>query len=214
MPSLFLPGWGAPGALYAAGLPAGWRALEPPRLGRAEPTFEAYLAWLLAELDAQAQPVAVAGHSMGGALALAAAARAPDRVRRLVLVSPAGLPLLKPIGRSLADFALQLARRRYPARQAAPAIVAACRAPRAAWRLADSVRRLDLSAEMRRVRAAAIETTVVGCTTDTLVTASHCRRAAALLGARYRELQLAGGHMWMLDAWPRLVAELAAVDVV
>ena len=70
---------------------------------------------------------------------------------------------------------------------------------------------LDLSVEMRRVSAAGIDTTVVGCSTDTLVTAAHCRRAADLLGARYRELPLAGGHMWMLDAWPTLAAELAAI---
>lgn len=67
-----------------------------------------------------------------------------------------------------------------------------------------------LSGEMRRVCAARIDTTVVGCSTDTLVTADHCRRSADLLGARYRELPLAGGHMWMLGAWPALAAELAA----
>jgi pimeloyl-ACP methyl ester carboxylesterase len=211
MSSLFLPGWGAPGALYASGLPVGWRALEPPRFGRTEPSFGSYLVWLLAELESLREPVALAGHSMGGALALAAAARRPDRIRRLVLLSPAGLPLTKPVRRSLADFAGQLASRRYPARQAAPAIAAALRAPRTAWRLALSVRSLDLSAEMRRVSAAGIDTTVVGCSTDTLVTAAHCRRAADLLGARYRELPLAGGHMWMLDAWPTLAAELAAI---
>jgi pimeloyl-ACP methyl ester carboxylesterase len=153
--------------------------------------------------------VTLAGHSMGGALALAAAARRPACVRRLVLVSPAGLPIVKPIRRSLADFTLQLAQRRYPAAQAAPAVAAALRAPGAAWRLARSIRTLDLNAEMRRVRASGIDTTVVACTTDTLVTAAHCRLAAALLGARYRELPLDGGHMWMLRAWPRLAAELA-----
>ena len=162
MSSLFLPGWGAPGALYRSGLPEGWAALDPPPFGRAKPSFGSYLVWLLAELDALREPVALGGHSMGGALALAAAARRPDRVRRLVLVSPAGLPLVKPIRRSLGDFAGQLAARRYPAGQARPAAVAALRAPRAAWRLACSVRGLDLSAEMRRVRAAAIDTTKFG----------------------------------------------------
>jgi pimeloyl-ACP methyl ester carboxylesterase len=209
MPSLFLPGWGAPGALYAPGLPSGWRALEPPPFGRAEPSFDSYLVWLLAELESQRTPVALAGHSMGGALAVAAAARCPDRVRRLVLVSPAGLPLVKPVRRSLADFALQLAQRRYPAAHVRPALAAALRAPRSAWQLARTVRALDLSAEMRCVRASGIETTVVACSSDTLVTASHCRRAAALLGARYRELAREGGHMWMLTNWPGLAAELS-----
>jgi pimeloyl-ACP methyl ester carboxylesterase len=210
MSALFLPGWAAPGSLYAAGLPPGWRALEPPRFGRAEPSFEGYLAWLLAELEREDEPVTLAGHSMGGALALAAAARCPERIRRLVLVSPAGLPLVKPIRSSLGALAVQLVRRRYPPAQARRALVHALRSPRSAARLARAVRALDLSAEMGRVRSTGIDTTVLACSTDTLVTVGHCRRAAELLGARYRELGLDGGHMWMLTAWPRLAAELSS----
>jgi len=40
------------------------------------------------------------------------------------------------------------------------------------------------------------------CATDTLVTPAQCRVAADLLGAEYRELELRGGHMWMLTSWP------------
>jgi surfactin synthase thioesterase subunit len=58
------------------------------------------------------------------------------------------------------------------------------------------------------VRAAAIETTVVGAHSDTLVTTDHCRRAAALLGARYQELPVEGGHLWMLTRWPVLAEVL------
>jgi len=50
--------------------------------------------------------------------------------------------------------------------------------------------------------------TVVGVVTDTLVTPDHCRRAAGLLGATYRELTVEGGHMWMLSAWPALARML------
>ena len=39
---------------------------------------------------------------------------------------------------------------------------------------------------------------MIGCATDTLTTAAHCRRVATLAGADYRELELTGGHMWML----------------
>jgi hypothetical protein len=35
-------------------------------------------------------------------------------------------------------------------------------------------------------------------------------KLAHAVGGRYRELALAGGHMWMLKAWPRLAAELEA----
>jgi pimeloyl-ACP methyl ester carboxylesterase len=210
MPSLFLAGWGAPAALYAAGLPAGWRSLQQPRFHEAAPDFDSYLIWLLDHLETESGTIALGGHSMGGALALAAAARQPDRIRRLVLVAPAGLPLCKPIHRSLGSFVAQIGRRRFPSEHSLPALGCAARAPRSAWRLAQSVRALDLSAEMRRIRRAGIDVTVVACSSDTLVTTAHCRRVARLLGARYRELDLEGGHMWMLDAWPRFTAELAA----
>jgi homoserine acetyltransferase len=69
-------------------------------------------------------------------------------------------------------------------------------------RLAQAVRRLDLTREMRGLRRAGIPIEVVGCTSDSLVTPAHCRSVAELLGADYRELALGGGHMWMLTAWP------------
>jgi surfactin synthase thioesterase subunit len=62
---------------------------------------------------------------------------------------------------------------------------------------------------MGKVRFAATPTRVIGCATDTLVTVEHCRRAARLLGADCRELELDGGHMWMLRDWPQLARALA-----
>jgi surfactin synthase thioesterase subunit len=62
---------------------------------------------------------------------------------------------------------------------------------------------------MKIVRRHGIPTTVVACSTDTLVTAAHCRQVATLLGASYRELALEGGHMWMLLDWGLLERELA-----
>jgi pimeloyl-ACP methyl ester carboxylesterase len=202
--SLFLPGWGAPAGLYRPGLPAGWRVATPPGFDLAE-----HRVWLERELDSRPGPVVLGGHSMGGALALLTAAARPDLVRRLILISPAGLPLRKPLRASGRDFVRQVVAGRYPRREVAVAVVRVARAPRAALRLARAVHDLDLTGEMRRVRAAAIPVTVVGCTTDTLVTTEHTRRAARLLGAGYRELALAGGHMWMLGAWPVLAAELS-----
>ena len=139
---------------------------------------------------------------MGGALAVLAAATEPDRVARLTLVSPAGLPLTKPIPASLARFAVQVAGRRYGVAEIAREIGQGLVAPRAALKLAQAVRRLDLTREMRGLRAAGIPIEVVGCVSDSLVTPMHCRHVAELLGADYRELNLDGGHMWMLSAWP------------
>jgi pimeloyl-ACP methyl ester carboxylesterase len=139
---------------------------------------------------------------MGGALAVLAAASVPERIARLTLVGPAGLPLRKPIPHSLGLFVSQVARRRYDLRELRREVGQSLEAPRAALRLARSVRALDLSLEMRTVRASGIPTEVVACTTDTLVTPAHRRTAATLLGADDRELALDGGHMWMLTEWP------------
>jgi hypothetical protein len=83
------------------------------------------------------------------------------------------------------------------------------RSPRGSIRLVRALRKLDLTAQMRRVRAAGIPTTVIACSTDTLVTPAHCHRVAGLLGGRYRDLELGGGHVWMLHSPPAL-AELLA----
>jgi pimeloyl-ACP methyl ester carboxylesterase len=202
--SLFLPGWGAPAGLYRPGLPDGWAVVSPPGF-----ELRKHRLWLERELASRGDSVVLAGHSMGGALALLAAAARPDLVRRLILISPAGLPLRKPLRDSARDFVRQAAAGRYPRRELRAALRRVAGSPRAALRLAREVHDLDLSSEMRRVRSAGIPVTVVGCTTDTLVTAEHSRRAAKLLGAAYRELGLTGGHMWMLTAWPVLAAELS-----
>jgi pimeloyl-ACP methyl ester carboxylesterase len=204
---LFLPGFGALASLYRPGLPPDWTAIDPPGFRRGGGSFAASCRWLVAELDRRPRPVSLAGHSMGAALAIAAAAARPERVVSLLLISPAGLPLSKPITRSLAEFGCHVIGRRYPLPEAARSTRAALRRPRRALALARAVHASNLSEEMEAVRVAAIDTTVVAARGDSLVTTDHCRCAAELLGARYRELRVAGGHMWMLACWP-LLAEL------
>jgi pimeloyl-ACP methyl ester carboxylesterase len=206
--ALFVPGWGAPAALYEPALPADWRVLEPPSFAVSAGSLAAYRRWLRIELGSRG-PSALGGHSMGGALAILAAAEAPALVERLVLLAPAGLPLDKPIRKSIADFARQLRSGAYPRGVAASAAAAVARAPRAALALAREVRGLDLQRECARIRAAGIPVTVVGCVTDTLVTCDHTRRLSDLLGGTYEELQSDGGHMWMLSERERFAAALA-----
>jgi len=205
---LFLPGWGAPAALYAPALPACWDVLEPPGFGVSRGSLAPYRRWLELELRGRGRS-RLAGHSMGGALAILAAAETPELVERLVLIAPAGLPLDKPIRESLRDFIRQLAAGDYPRRVALTALLALARAPRSALALAEHVRALDLRRECARVRAAGTPTTVIGCVTDTLVTTDRTRALATALGARYEELDLRGGHMWMLADRSRLVAAVS-----
>jgi pimeloyl-ACP methyl ester carboxylesterase len=145
---------------------------------------------------------------MGAALAVLAAASAPEHVEALILFGPAGLPLVKPVHRSALDFARQALQGRHRPRDLAKSALELLSAPRASIRLARTLRRLDLSDEMKSVRGFGIPVTVIGCDTDTLVTPDHCRKAAALLGAGYSELRLDGGHVWMFGRWQRFAREL------
>ena len=146
---------------------------------------------------------------MGGALAILAAAETPELVERLILIAPAGLPLDKPIRSSARDFLRQLACGDYPHRIALAALLALARTPRSALALAQHVRALDLRRECARVRDAGIPATVIGCVTDTLITTDMTRVLADALGARYHELDLRGGHMWMLGDGSVLAAAVS-----
>jgi pimeloyl-ACP methyl ester carboxylesterase len=208
---LFLPGFGARARSYRRGLPLGWAALQPPSGLVTQGSLDQLGSWLLADMETRSGRVVLAGHSMGAALAVLAAARAPERIESLVLIAPAGLPLVKPIRACVAELFCQLAAGRHDLSDVSRSAAELVAAPRAAIRLARALRRLDLSAEMSRIRSAGIPTTVIACSTDTLVTRDHCRETARLTGARYRELALDGGHVWMFGRWPLLRSELTAL---
>ena len=209
MKGLFVPGWGATAGLYVAGLPEGWEALELPAFRTTHGELIAYRRWLGAEITRRRRPVALAGHSMGGALALLAAVDQPEMVEKLILVSPAGLPLNKPLRASTVTFIGQVARGCYPVGELCRAVARTATAPRAALRLARSVHDLNLTPELERIRPHRIPCTVVGCVSDQLTTPRHCRRLATLLDASYREVDASEGHIWMITEPTRLADELA-----
>lgn len=207
---LFVPGFGSRRSSYLPGLPDGVVALQPPPFGVSRGSLAALTRWLLGEV-ANRRRVTLSGHSMGGALAmLAAEAAPPGRVKRLVLVSPAGLPLAKPFTAMARDTLVNLVHGIPPPRAAAATVVDTTLAPLAAMRLARVLYRLDLSRTMARVGALGIPTTVIGCSSDTLVTGGVCREIARCVGATYREVATPGGHVWPVAHHDLLARELGA----
>ena len=96
-----LPALAARRTAYLVDLP-GFGALRGSRRGG----LAAAAAWLGDWMDAVGlERPALVGHSMGAAIALRVAARRPERLDRLALVAPAGLPT----GRSLLGYAVPLA---------------------------------------------------------------------------------------------------------
>jgi pimeloyl-ACP methyl ester carboxylesterase len=206
---LFLPGWGATAGLYAAGLPDGWEAVELPSFRRARGDFLTYRSWLESELLRRRTPVALAGHSMGGALALLAAIDRPELVDKLILVSPAGLPLTKSMKSSMVTFARQVVRGRYPLGHLRRVVARAAVAPRSGLQLARTVHQLDVRPELGRYDANRFACSVVACTTDTLTPPALCRQLAAVLDAEYREVDASDGHIWPITHPRLLAAELS-----
>lgn len=205
---LFLPGFGARARSYDEGLPRGWQSLQPPPPAATGGTLPALVDWLADELRRRPAPALLAGHSMGAALAILLAARDPRRTAGLILIGPAGLPLTKPVRTSAADLTRQIIRRDHRVGGLVASGLELVAAPRSTVRLIRALRRLDLRDEMARVRRNGIPVSVIGCDTDTLTPPEYCRSAAGLLGGRYRELRLDGGHVWMFGRWPILKATL------
>jgi pimeloyl-ACP methyl ester carboxylesterase len=210
---LFVPGWGATPGLYRAGLPAGWVALELPSFRSTVGDFGAYGRWLVDEIARRPTAIAVAGHSMGGTIALLAAAERPELVEHVIMLSPAGLPLTKPMRASVRTFTRQVLRGCYPARELGRMVLGAVAAPRSALRLARTVHGLDLAPELERIRASGARCTIVACARDELTTSAHCRALASALDADYREIEAAEGHIWPVTEPDLLARELRAATM-
>jgi pimeloyl-ACP methyl ester carboxylesterase len=206
---LFLPGWGATAGLYTAGLPEGWAALELPSFRSTRGELFVYDRWLADELGRRRAPVRLAGHSMGAVLALLTAIDRPELVERLVLVSPAGLPLTKTMRASTATFVRQVLSGRYRLGHLGWMLGRVAGAPVSALRLARALHGLDVRPALERFDVDRVPCTVVGCTTDSLTPPAHCRELADALGADYREVDARDGHIWPITQPELLAAELS-----
>jgi len=140
-------------------------------------------------------------------LSICVASERPDLVERLVLFSPSGLPLSKPIRDSFLLLTWQALHGLYPLREVAFVVAETVKHPWLTYRLAREAHDLDLSQEMSRVAAAWISTVVIGCGSDTLTTPAVCQEIADKLAGPYEQVEGAG-HMWMLRDWPTFRALL------
>jgi pimeloyl-ACP methyl ester carboxylesterase len=126
-------------------------AIDLPRRRGSVPGTE-LSAWLAGRLDeAELDRVDLAGHSLGGLVAAELAALRPERVGRLVLVAPAGIPC----GRSLPRRSFPLVETLYDLRGSLPLVVSdALRAgPLRLARGIAYVSSRDLRGELQEIRA-------------------------------------------------------------
>jgi pimeloyl-ACP methyl ester carboxylesterase len=183
--------------------------LQPPsfraRHGRLVGTYD----WLRGELAQRPGPLVLGGHSFGAALAVVAAAREWASIGRLVLVSPAGLPLSKPMHRAGLMFVRQLVTGTYPVRPAVASALRVASAPVGAHRLARQIYALDLRPELEVIRERGLPVSVLTAVSDTLTTCAACRELARLAGGTCEELDVPGAHVWFLSAGPLFRERLA-----
>lgn len=177
--------------------------LELPRLGRLHAGEMAL--WLERILDAAGlERVCVAGHSLGGLVAAELAMRRPERVRRLVLVAPAGIPC----GRSVLGRAIPLIEELYDLRGRFPTIVAdALRTgPVSLVHRIAYVSERDLRAELGSVRA---PTLLVWGDRDRLVPVWAAEEWRRLLPTS-QLVRLPCGHVPMFEAPGELATSVLA----
>jgi pimeloyl-ACP methyl ester carboxylesterase len=176
--------------------------LDLPRLGRRLPAGK-LTGWLGRCLEAaELELVDLIGHSLGGLIAAELAAEQPHRVRRLVLVAPAGIPC----GNTVLSRSARLLGTLYDVRGRLPTIVHdALRAgPPSLIRGALFASHRDLSVELASIQA---PTLIVWGDDDRLLPARIAAEWQSVLPAS-RLVRLHCGHVPMWEAPRELASHL------
>jgi pimeloyl-ACP methyl ester carboxylesterase len=179
-------------------------AVDLPRAAKGAPPAQ-FGAWLGDWLDAMGlERVDLVGHSLGGAVAADLAATRHERVRRLVLVAPAGIPC----GRGLHGRALSLLGALYAIRDSVPLVAgdALRTGPLSLVRGIAFVSNRDVRAELSAVR---MPTLLVWGERDRLVPAWLAEEWHGAL-PRSRIVLVPGGHVPMLEAPRELAAAISS----
>jgi 3-oxoadipate enol-lactonase len=225
-PLLLLHGWGGGASHWrrvwtalatryrciAPDLP-GWGDSEKPKVPY---TFEWYADWLADLLETlDASPAFVAGHSMGGSIALQLALRHPDRVRKLALLNPVvrgsdGIKkesriLSKPILRNLGFFFahrrwfLRFLTRNFTERigglEESDMMLVARGTYKSMIRSLEALKNVDFTGSLASVR---IPTLVIGSDTDREIPPEQSTLASGIPGSRL-EILKGAGHVTPLE---------------
>lgn len=207
-PLLFLHGWGLSGRTYRAALKRliahglqVWAPTLPPHEAGG---LAGYAQWVDAFCAAVGidEPVVLAGHSLGGAVAVQTAHDFAERVRGLVLVNAVGGAMVR---RPFWDWGLRLPRELLPLRDASrvlsfvldDAIPNLLRNPRAAWHAADTARDADLSRELATLEARGLPVVVLWSHDDALITRDSFDSMCSALGGPVT-LTVPGNHAWLI----------------
>ena len=226
LPVLFLHGWALGNRAYKRALKRlvrlGCRVYAPalPDFGGTEGlpagyrTVEHYAGWAAAFLDVVGvdEPVLVAGHSLGGAVAARLTHDFPDRVAHLVLINSLGAPVWTdgPSGtrhlheRPLWHWVISFSKDIAVSDTAGPTvrmIVEDCvpnvvRNPLGMLRAAAMARTVDLVTELVAVRESGVPVTAVSSDGDLIVPPASFHALCRSLGVQGRVVP--GRHSWLL----------------